>query len=119
MTEDIHNPVSIEEKIRETVTRIAKSASECNRRYVAKNETEEAFIKAYARAFLGHEGPQTEKRYAADLATEDERHAANVAEAAYRYADRLAKTLEAELMAYQSIAKSVGRMFNAAGVGQP
>lgn len=119
MTEDIHNPVSIEEKIRETVTRIAKSAAECNRRYGIKNETEEAFIKAYARAFLAHEGPQTEKRYAADLATEDERHAANVAEAAYRYADRLAKTLEAELMAYQSIAKSVGRMFNAAGVGQP
>lgn len=117
MTADVLNPVAVEQKILELSNRIAKSASICNERYLVRGETERAYEQAFAREYMAHEGPQQEKRYAATLATADEKEAADVAEAAYRYADRLAKALESELMAYQSVARSVGRMFNAAGVG--
>lgn len=118
MSADVLNPVAVEAKILELSNRIARSASICNERYVAKNTADEAYTTAYAHAYLAHEGPQQEKRYAADLACADEKHALNVADAAYRYADRLAKALESELMAYQSVARSVGRMYNAAGTGE-
>lgn len=116
--DEVHNPATVERKILETTTRIAKSAGECNRRYTARLDAERTYEQSYARAYLSHEGPQQEKRYAAVLATTDEKEHADVTEAAYRYADRLAKSLENELMAYQSVARSVGRMYSAAGVGE-
>jgi hypothetical protein len=67
---------------------------------------------------MGHEGPAHEKKYAAELATTEERAARDVADAAYRYADRLAKALESELRAYQSIGASVRATFGVAGVGE-
>lgn len=118
MSADVLNPVAVEQKILELSNRIARSAGICNDRYVAKNDAEEAYTRAYAHAYLEHQGPQQEKRYAADLACTEQKHELNVADAAYRYADRLAKALESELMAYQSVARSVGRMFSAAGTGE-
>lgn len=118
MSDEIHNPVAIEKRILEVTNRIGASASECNRRYLARQETERAFEQAYAKAYMSHDGPQQEKRYAATLATAAEKEAADVAEAAYRYAAQLARTLESELMAYQSVSRSVGRMYNAAGTGE-
>lgn len=111
-------PVAVENHIRELSNRIAKSASVCNERYQAFLDADRAFDQAYAQAFLAHEGPQTEKRYAADLASMEERAARDVADAAYRYADRLSKALSAELMAYQSLNRSVLAQYNAAGVGE-
>lgn len=111
-------PVAVENHIRELSTRIAKSASVCNERYQVFLESDRVFDQAYARAFLAHDGPQTEKRYAADLASIEQREARDVADAAYRYADRLSKALSAELMAYQSLNKSVLAQYGAAGVGE-
>ena len=111
-------PVAVENHIRELSTRIAKSASVCNERYQVFLEADRAFDQAYARAFLAHDGPQTEKRYAADLASLGEREARDVADAAYRYADRLSKALSAELMAFQSLNKSILAQYGAAGVGE-
>ena len=111
-------PVAVENHIRELSNRIAKSASVCNERYKVFLEADRLFDQAYARAFLAHDGPQTEKRYAADLASIEQREARDVADAAYRYADRLSKALSAELMAYQSLNKSVLAQYGAAGVGE-
>lgn len=111
-------PVAVENHIRELSTRIAKSASVCNERYQAFLEADRLFDQAYAQAFLAHDGPQTEKRYAADLASMGEREARDVADAAYKYADRLSKALSAELMAFQSLNKSVLAQYGAAGVGE-
>lgn len=111
-------PVAVENHIRELSTRIAKSASVCNERYQVFLEADRAFDQAYAKAFLAHDGPQTEKRYAADLASIEQREARDVADAAYRYADRLSKALSAELMAFQSLNKSVLAQYGAAGVGE-
>lgn len=111
-------PVAVENHIRELSTRIAKSASVCNERYQVFLEADRLFDQAYAQAFLAHDGPQTEKRYAADLASIEQREARDVADAAYRYADRLSKALSAELMAFQSLNKSVLAQYGAAGVGE-
>ena len=118
MTSDPLTPVSVEARILEISNRIAKSARVCNDRYVTFLEADRDYDRAYAQAFLNHQGPQTEKRYAAEEATYDERTARDVADAAYRYADRLSKALQAELMAMQSVNKSVISQFNAAGVGE-
>ena len=111
-------PVAVENHIRELSNRIAKSASVCNERYKVFLEADRLFDQAYARAFLAHDGPQTEKRYAADLASMEQREARDVADAAYRYADRLSKALSAELMAFQSLNKSILAQYGAAGVGE-
>lgn len=112
------NPVTIENHIRELSNRIAKSASVCNSRYIEFLDADREFDKAFAHAYLAHDGPQSEKRYAADEATMPERERRDVADAAYRYADRLSKALQSELMAYQSLNKSVLAQFNVAGVGE-
>lgn len=102
--------------IRTASDRIANGVAVCDKRYVAWLEADGAYDKAFAQAFLGHEGPQTEKRYAAEVATADLRHARDVADAAYRYADRQARALDSSLRAWQSVGKAVVAMYSAAGV---
>ena len=111
-------PVAVEQHIRELSIRIAKSASVCNERYSAYLTADREFDQAFARAYLAHEGPQAEKRYAAEVETGGEREARDVADAAYRYADRLSKALQSELMAYQSLNKSLVAQYQVAGVGE-
>lgn len=118
MANDILNPVNIENRIREISERIAKSAGVCNERYRAFLDADREYDQAYAKAYLAHPGAQGEKRYAAEFATAVEREARDVADAAYRYADRLAKALESELRAYQSINASVRTTFQVAGMGE-
>ncbi len=110
--------MQVEQKILETSNRIAKSAGECDRRYRAFLAAERAYEQAYAAAYMSFEGPQQEKRYAAVRATAAEKEALDVADAAYRYADRLARSLQAELMSYQSVNRSVLATYSAAGVGE-
>lgn len=112
------SPVSVEQRILEISNRISRSAKVCNDLYIDYLTADREYDRAYAVAFLKHEGPQTEKRYAAEEATTAERERRDVTDAAYRYADRLSKALQAELMAMQSVNKSVIAQFNVAGVGE-
>lgn len=111
-------PVAIENHIRELSNRIAKSVAVCNERYGEFLEADREFDKAFASAYLAYEGPQSEKRYHADIASMGAREVRDIADQAYRYADRLAKALQSELMAYQSLNKSVLAQFDVAGVGE-
>ena len=111
-------PVAIERNILDLSNRIAKSASVCNERYGAFLDADREYDRAYAQAFMEHEGAQGEKRYAAELATTAEREARDVADAAHRYADRLSKALQSELLAYQSLNKSLLAQYQVAGVGE-
>lgn len=80
-----------------------------------------AFDRAYAHAYLDHPGPAHEKRYAAEVdpGVVRARDARDVAQLAYRHAERVADALQAELRAYQSINKSVTSMYGAeTGVGR-
>jgi hypothetical protein len=112
------NPVAIEQHIREISNRIAKSAAVCNERYTTFLTADREYDQANARAYMAYDGPQHAKKPAAELATETERTARDIADAAYKYADRLAKALESELRAYQSIGASVRAMYQVAGRGE-
>lgn len=118
MSLDVLNPVSIEQRIRGISDRIAKSAAVCNDRYVTFLSADRAYDQAFARAYMAQTGNQYEKKYGAELATLSEREARDISDAAYKYADRLAKALESELRAYQSIGASVRAMFGVAGRGE-
>lgn len=118
MSLDVMNPVSIEARIRDISERIANSAAVCNDRYKAFLAADREYDQAFARAYMEHTGAAHEKKYAAELATGAERETRDVADAAYRYADRLAKALESELRAYQSIGASVRAMYQVAGRGE-
>lgn len=112
---DVLNPVDVESAIRSCADRITAGVRVCSERYDAFLKADAAYDKAFARAYMGHQGPQTEKKYAAELATDRERAARDAADVAYRYADRQAKALESELRAWQSVGASVRSMYGVAG----
>ncbi len=114
---DVLNPTDIETAIRTCSDRIAASVRVCSERYAAYLDADRTYDQAFAHAYLGADGPQTEKKYAAEVATATERQERDKADAAYRYADRQAKALELELRAYQSLGASVRSMYAVAGVG--
>lgn len=115
---EVVNPVTVEQNIRTCSERIAKGVAVCDERYRLYLAADRAHDVAVARAYLEHEGPAHEKKYAAELATRREREARDEADAAYRYADRQAKALVEELRAWQSVGASVRAMYGVAGRGE-
>lgn len=113
-----HNPVAIENAIRECANRIAKGVTVCGNAYKVFLEADHAYDLAYAHAYLDSEGPAHEKKYRAEEATAKERRARDVADAAYRFADRKARALETELRSWQSVGASVRAMYSVAGRGE-
>lgn len=112
------DPVSIETHIRELVNRIAKGIRVCSDRYTAFQEADREFDRTFATEYLAADGSIKDKEQTAKLRAMDAREARDVAEAAHRHADRLAKALELELRAYQSIGASVRSMYAVAGRGE-
>lgn len=113
-----YNPVSIETAIRECANRIGKGVTVCANAYSTFLQADHDYDRAYARAYVEHDGPAHKLRYIAELATDEERSARDVADAAYRFADRTARAVESELRAYQSIGASVRTMYGVAGRGE-
>lgn len=118
MSEPIWNPLQVEERIAGISNRIAKSVTVCSSAYREFMRCDLDYDRAYAHAYMAHDGPAHEKKYAAELATYDERQARDVADVAYRHADRLARALEAELRAMQSIGASIRMQYGVAGRGE-
>ena len=110
-----YNPVRIEQAISECANKIAQSVPVCGERYTEFRTAERQYDLAYARAYVNANGPAHEKRYQATLATETEREKLDVADAAYRFADREAKAAEAELRAIQSLGASVRQAYDVVG----
>lgn len=116
---DVLDPVTIEQSIRDVSTRIAKGVRVTSDRYRDWLDADRTYDQAFARAYLTAEGAAHERKYRAELATTAEREARDVADAAFRYADRTAKALENELRAMQSVGASVRAMYSAPqGVGR-
>jgi len=109
------NPVAIEAAIRACSERIAKGVMVCDERYRAFLDADHAYDVAFAGAYLTATGAAHEKKYVAELGTQEQRKNRDVADAAYRYADRQAKALEAELRSWQSVGASVRAMWSVAG----
>lgn len=112
---DVYTPEQVEQAIRDCANRIAHGVSVCDERYRVYQRAQAEYDRAYARAFLAWDGAQGEKRYGAELATQAERDARDVAEAAYKHADRLAKALDTELRSWQSVNASIRAMYSTAG----
>jgi len=118
MNAEAWNPVEIEERIRNVSGRIAEGVSVCDKRYRAHLDALRTYDAAFARAYLAHNGPAHEKKYEAELATQDERRTRDEADALHRYADRQARALENELRALQSVGASIRSMYATAGRGE-
>lgn len=112
------NPVQIEEHIRELVNRIARGIQVCSKRYSEFLEADRLFDREYAQAYLAADGSIKDKEQKARLETMPAREERDIADAAYRHADRLAKALDLELRAYQSLGASVRQMYANAGRGE-
>lgn len=112
----VHNPVDIEKRIEETVNRIAKGVSVVTAAERTAREKKRQFDLAYAHAYKRAEGPVHIRKYEADIATMPHREEADNAEIAFRHAERTAKALEKELLAWQSINSNIRAMYGAAGV---
>lgn len=108
------NPVDVETTIRQTADDIARGVRVVSEAEAKAREAARAYDRAYAAAYLAAEGPAHEKRYRAELATQTERDAMDVAELAFKHAERTAKSLEAKLRAFQSVGASVRTMYSGA-----
>ena len=113
-----YNPVAIENAIRECANRIGKGVTICGKAYEAFLQADHEYDVAFAHAYLKASGPAHAKKYEAELASQPERHARDVADAAYKVADRTARAVEAELRAWQSVGASVRAMYGVAGRGE-
>lgn len=112
------SPVAIEESIRECANRIGKGVAVCSNAYAAYLDADRIYDRAYAKAYMAHDGAAHEKRYAAEIETGEERATRDEKDASYKYADRTAKAVESELRALQSLGASVRQQYGVAGRGE-
>lgn len=107
------SPEGVEARIEKTVERIAKGVSIVTAAEREARDKRREFDHAYAMAYKSAEAPAHIRRYEADLLTIKQREAAENAEIAFRHAERTAKALEKELLAWQSISASIRAMYGA------
>lgn len=105
------NPAQIEENIRTCAERIHSGVIETTKRERLAREARRAYDHALAQAYLACEGPAHTRKYQAEVDTAAERESAEQAEIEFRYAERTAKAVEAELRAWQSVGASVRLMY--------
>lgn len=109
----VHNPVDVERKIEDTVNRIANGVRVVTAAERTAREKKRAFDLAYAYAYKKADGPVHMRKYEADILTMAQREEADNAEIAFRHAERTAKALEKELLAWQSINSNIRAMYGA------
>lgn len=100
---DVLNPVQVEQNIRVCAERIHTGVTVVTNAEAFAREARRRYDVAFARAYMDYSGAAHAKKYAATIATETELEAADVAELAYRHADRTARALTEELRAWQSV----------------
>lgn len=112
------SPASIEVAIQKCAERISDGVMKTDIAYRAYLQADHAYDLAYAKAFLTAEGSVDARKYQAELSTENERAARDVADAAYRLCEKTGKAIHAELDAYRSIGTSVRQAYAVAGRGE-
>lgn len=103
-------PEDVERLLAELGNRLTVGGLATARAFEAYTDARRVYDLAYARAYLAHEGPQTEKRHAATVATEAEREAMDVAEVTHKTYQEQMKALEKAMSAVQSIGASVRQL---------
>lgn len=115
------NPVEVEAGIRKVSRLVYLGARYVTEREDTFREKARDCDKAFARAYLRHDGPAHEKRYVAELDPEvvRAREVRDDAELAFKYAERRQKALIEALGSIRSIGASVREMYRAeTGVGR-
>jgi hypothetical protein len=115
---EVLNPVAIEQAIRSAADLVAEAVPIVSARLGAYRDAERAFDLAWARVYMSSTGPVEERKQQCVLATAEEKQALDIAEVAYKYAERKARAAESTLSAYQTLSKSVMAMYQAAGRGE-
>jgi hypothetical protein len=110
---EVLNPVDAERKIQELSERIAKGVGVVTSAERDMRMKKRAFDLAYAHAYKRAEGSIKDREYEADIKTMDKREEADNAEIAFKHAERTAKALEKELVAWQSVNSNLRVMFGA------
>ena len=112
------NPAEVEGAIRDISNRIAAGVKVCSDRYKAILAADRDYDYLFAQAYLAYDGAAHAKKYAAEVETTAAREARDIADAAYRYAERQHRALQDELRAMQSVGASIRSMFAVAGRGE-
>lgn len=115
---EVLNPVAVEQAIREAVHLVTEGVDVVTVRLREYREAERLFDLAWARCYMSSKGPVEERKQQCILATEQEKMALDIAEVAYKFADRKTRAAESTLSAYQTLSKSVMAMYQAAGRGE-
>jgi hypothetical protein len=115
---EVLNPVQVEMIVRNTANAIGKSVKVVSEAHAKWKTALRIYEHAFAVSYMGHEGPSHEKKYAAEKNTQQERANADVAEVAFKHAERQMKALEIQLSAAQTISKSIQQMYGASGTGR-
>lgn len=115
-----YNPASVERSILEIVNEKAKGIITARDAYEVYLAAERTYKREYARAFMAHRGPQTEKKVAANLvpAVEKAEVARDAADVAYKYAKDHNETLREKLDAMRSVGASVRTAYANTGRGE-
>lgn len=111
-------PISVEKTILALTTDIDNSAEATKEGHSRFLEAERNFDLAYARAYMAHEGPAHERRYAATLATQQERIDRDAAEVAHKFVEKSSRNLEKKLDAYRTLGTFVKQAYANAGRGE-
>jgi hypothetical protein len=112
------NPVDVEQLVRKLANDISRGVRVVSDAQAKWRTAARIYEHAFAVAYMAHQGPQAEKKYAAEKATQQERTEADAAEVAFRHAERQMKALETQLSAAQTVARSVLQMYGASGSGR-
>lgn len=115
---EVLNPVAIEQAIREAVGTVAEGVEQVTIRLRAYREAERVFDLKWARTYMSTSGTVEQRKQTCVIETAEEKIALDIAEVAFKYADRRTRAAESTLSAYQTLSKSVTAMYGAAGRGE-
>lgn len=112
------NPAQIEVAIKKCADRIAEGVLKADKAYRAFLAADRAYDKAVAEARLSATGSVQDRKDRAELATQGEREARDVADAAYKLMASNMRAIQSELDALRSIGTSVRQAYAVAGRGE-
>jgi hypothetical protein len=107
------NPVEFEALIKECSDNIERGPDIIGAAEAKYEQAVSDYELAFAKAYMNHEGPAHEKKYAAVRATQVERERVSETKLVFRHAERTLRALEARLRSLQSRGASVRAMYGA------
>lgn len=113
MSDTVLNPVDLENQILDIKNRCHTGVGIFTEKHKAFLEAETDYEQARAHSFLQHDGPQTEKRHAAEIGACDQKRALDQRRVEFEYTKRKLEAYMAELAALQNLNRGVRAIYNA------